>query len=50
MRTAGAPVHVLPVWRDIDKREDIEALIKNSEDTGFADSKTMLYLKAIGLA
>jgi rSAM/selenodomain-associated transferase 1 len=50
LRTAGAPVHVLPVWRDIDEREDIAALIKNSEDTGFADSKTMLYLKAMGLA
>jgi hypothetical protein len=50
LRTAGAPVHVLPVWRDIDKREDLEALIKNSEDTGFADSRTMLCLKTMGLA
>jgi hypothetical protein len=41
---------VLPLWWDIDKQEDISALIKNSEDTGFADSKTMLYLKTIGLA
>ena len=46
LRTAGAPVYVLPAWRDIDKLEDIAALIKNSEDTGFAHSKTMLYLKA----
>ena len=46
----GTLVHVLPVWRDIDKYEDIKALIKNSEDTGFTNSKTMLYLKAIGLA
>lgn len=50
LRTAGAPVHVLPVWRDIDEHEDIAALIKNGEDTGFADSRTMRYLKAIGLA
>ena len=50
LRRAGAPVHVLPLWCDIDKHEDIAALIKNSEDTGFADSKTMLYLKTIGLA
>ncbi len=47
---AGAPVHVLPVWWDIDKPEDIAALIENSQKTGFADSKTMLYLKTIGLA
>jgi hypothetical protein len=50
LRRAGTPVHVLPVWRDIDKPEDIAALIKNIKDTGFADSKTMLYLKVIGLA
>lgn len=50
LRMAGAPVHVLPAWRDIDKYEDIAALIKNSKDTSFANSKTMLYLKAIGLA
>jgi rSAM/selenodomain-associated transferase 1 len=46
----GTLVHVLPVWRDIDRYEDIKTLIKNSEDTGFTNSKTMLYLKAIGLA
>ena len=50
LHMAGAPVHVLPVWWDIDKYEDIAVLIKNSKDTGFTDSKTMLYLKAIGLA
>ena len=50
LHSAGATVHVLPVWWDIDKHEDIAALIKNSEHTGFADSKTMLYLKTIGLA
>ncbi|MGA2331050.1 MAG: TIGR04282 family arsenosugar biosynthesis glycosyltransferase [Syntrophales bacterium] len=50
LHKAGMFVHVLPVWRDIDKYEDIAALIKNSKDTGFTDSKTMLYLKTIGLA
>ncbi|MGZ3597990.1 MAG: TIGR04282 family arsenosugar biosynthesis glycosyltransferase [Syntrophales bacterium] len=49
LHMAGALVHVLPVWWDIDKHEDIAVLIKNSKDTGFTDSKTMLYLKAIGL-
>jgi uncharacterized protein len=50
LHTAGALVHVLPLWCDIDKREDISLLIKNSKDTGFADSKTIMYLKTIGLA
>ena len=50
LHMAGALVHLLPVWWDIDKPEDIAALIENSEHTGFADSKTMLYLKTIGLA
>ncbi|MGZ6275583.1 MAG: TIGR04282 family arsenosugar biosynthesis glycosyltransferase [Syntrophales bacterium] len=50
LHMAGALVHVLPVWWDIDKHEDIAVLIKNSKDTGFTDSKTILYLKAIGLA
>ena len=50
LRTAGARVHVLPVWQDIDRYEDITAAIRNSAHTGFADSKTMLYLKMIGLA
>jgi len=50
LHIAGSLVHVLPSWRDIDKHEDIAALIKNSDDTGFADSRTMLYLKVIGLA
>lgn len=50
LRIAGASVHVLPVWRDIDNGEDIRALIKNSKDKGFAGSKTMLHLKILGLA
>ncbi|HEX7534863.1 MAG TPA: TIGR04282 family arsenosugar biosynthesis glycosyltransferase [Syntrophales bacterium] len=50
LHMACARVHVLPIWWDIDKYEDIAILIKNSKDTGFTDSKTMLYLKAIGLA
>jgi rSAM/selenodomain-associated transferase 1 len=50
LHIAGSLVHVLPSWRDIDKHEDIAALIKNTDDTGFADSRTMLYLKVIGLA
>lgn len=50
LRKAGASVHVLPVWRDIDEREDLAALIKNSKNTRFANSKTMRYLKTMDLA
>ncbi len=50
LHEAGTLVHVLPVWRDIDRYEDIAALIKNSKDTGFTNSRTMLYLKTIDLA
>jgi uncharacterized protein len=50
LHEAGTLVHILAMWRDIDRYEDITALIRNSKDTGFTNSKTMLYLKAIGLA
>lgn len=44
LKEAGIPVHVLPVWRDIDRPEDIAALIKDNEKTDFAGSKTMTWL------
>ena len=44
LQEAGIPVHVLPPWRDIDRPEDIAALIKNNEKTDFADSRTMTWL------
>ncbi len=50
LRMAGAPVYVLPAWRDIDTVADIGALIKCSKDEGFADSRTMIYLRARSLA
>jgi uncharacterized protein len=44
LKNAKIPVHVLPPWRDIDRAEDIEALITNNEQTDFATSKTMSFL------
>ncbi|MEI8172771.1 MAG: TIGR04283 family arsenosugar biosynthesis glycosyltransferase [Deltaproteobacteria bacterium] len=44
LQEAGIPVHVLPPWRDIDRPEDIAALIKDNEKTDFAESKTMTWL------
>ncbi|MEI7636979.1 MAG: TIGR04282 family arsenosugar biosynthesis glycosyltransferase [Syntrophus sp. (in: bacteria)] len=45
---AGVHVHVLPSWRDIDRPEDIIALIKDSDKTGFAGSKTISCLHDYG--
>ncbi len=44
LQEAGIPVHVLPPWRDIDRPEDIAALIKDNEKTDFPGSKTMTWL------
>jgi len=50
LERAGLRFHVLPQWRDIDRPEDIAALIKDSGKTGFAGSKTMACLRGHGLA
>ena len=44
LQEAGITVHVLPPWRDIDRPEDIAALIKDNEKTDFTESKTMTWL------
>jgi rSAM/selenodomain-associated transferase 2/rSAM/selenodomain-associated transferase 1 len=44
LQETGMPVHVLPSWRDIDRPEDIAALIKDNEKADFADSRTMTLL------
>jgi len=36
---------VLPPWKDIDNRQDLNDLIKRNEKTPFADSATMRFLK-----
>jgi len=48
LRSAGMHIHVLPAWRDIDRPEDIVALINDSEKTGFAGSKTIACLRDHG--
>lgn len=48
LESAGKRVHVLPAWRDIDRPEDVVALINDSEKTGFAGSKTISCLQDHG--
>jgi rSAM/selenodomain-associated transferase 1 len=36
---------ILPKWRDIDRRDDLDDLIKRSMEKPFADSNTMKFLK-----
>jgi len=48
LKRAGINVHVLPAWRDIDRPEDIIALINDSGKTGFAGSKTISCLQNYG--
>ena len=49
LRGKGICVHVLPEWRDIDRPEDIAALIDNSRGNGFVGSKTIAFLCDHGL-
>lgn len=48
LKSAGLHVHVLPAWRDIDRPEDIAALINDCERNGFARSHTMACLRDCG--
>jgi rSAM/selenodomain-associated transferase 1 len=50
LESAGNRVHVLPAWRDIDRPEDVVALINDSEKTGFTGSKTISFLQDYGVA
>lgn len=45
LRSREHPPAVLPKWRDIDTREDLDDLIKRSVDTPFVDSNTMKFLR-----
>ena len=45
LRNAGIHVHVLPVWRDMDRPEDVAALIDKSGKTGFDSSRTIACLR-----
>lgn len=46
----GIKAHVLPVRRDIDRADDIYALIEESKYSDFAESRTIKFLKENGIA
>jgi rSAM/selenodomain-associated transferase 1 len=47
-RKEGISVHVLPKWIDMDRPEDIHALMMADEGSDFAESRTIRYLKERG--
>lgn len=49
LESAGIRPWILPIWRDIDRPEDIFALIEDNQNTAFAGSRTMTYLKELGI-
>ena len=44
LTAAGAYVYELPVWRDVDRPEDVDALVRDAEAHGFTESRTMAFL------
>jgi rSAM/selenodomain-associated transferase 1 len=50
LERAGVSFHVLEQWRDIDRPEDIAALVNDSGKPGFSASRTMACLRSRGLA
>jgi len=49
LESAGLLTHVLPIWRDIDRPEDVLALINDSAGTEFARSRTISCLREQGV-
>lgn len=45
LRSNGLLFNLMPQWRDIDQKDDLNDLIKRSLNTPFTDSKTMQFLK-----
>jgi uncharacterized protein len=45
LRSKEHHLTILPKWRDIDRRDDLDDLIKRSMETPFADSNTMNFLR-----
>jgi hypothetical protein len=37
-------IHILPVWWDIDKLDDLTALVDRNRETEFANSRTMSFI------
>lgn len=48
-REAGITAHVLPVKRDIDRADDIYALIEENQCSDFSKSRTIQFLKENGI-
>lgn len=47
---AAVSVHVLPRWRDMDRWEDVRALVEKHEKSDFGQSRTIRFLKEHGFA
>jgi len=45
LRSRGKRFSIMPVWRDVDTREDLNDLINRSGHGPFAESRTMKFLK-----
>lgn len=48
-REDAVSVHVLPQWRDMDRREDLRALFEKHQKSDFGRSRTIRFLKEHGL-
>jgi uncharacterized protein len=48
LRGNGMAVHLLPLWLDIDRFEDLEILAVKHENSAFKDSETMKCLRSLG--
>jgi rSAM/selenodomain-associated transferase 1 len=49
LRDASLRIHLAPEWRDVDTREDLNALAARSRGTIFDKSRTMEYLREKGV-
>lgn len=47
LRKYNYRVRILPVWQDVDRIEDLKALFRRNQNTAFAYSKTMEFLRSI---
>ena len=45
LKSHGLSVHTLPQWHDVDTRADLDGLIARNEDTRFASSRTLAFIR-----
>jgi rSAM/selenodomain-associated transferase 1 len=45
LKMHGLGVHLLPQWHDVDTRADLDGLIARNENTSFALSRTLAYIR-----